>query len=409
MTSVATSQPISGPHVKVERSRVTSTRENSRSTNVVSPAPKSTTTLTQKPTNKRYSNVQSKVGSLEAINYKPKPSEKKIQSFKQDFSHVKSKVDAKLVAPARVAPAEDAADTAAPASDSSSSTSATAKAAAPAKRSPIVTIGTRNSSATGAGAKVLSPTSRAPSTASSTSAVNSGSNASTPKPTTGPTRRMSKHIIPTQKANYDNVKAKVGSFDNISYASRGRASSQSSSTDEGSGDAASPTNGRPGSPSAKSSTSSSGPSSPSRRSSFKIPPSKKVDYSKVRSKVGSLENLHHVPQGGNLRIFNEKLSFRDQAQSKIAKEINIAQFYDYSRENSIQEEGQEGEEGEEYNQSITHSSEVDDEFQPPKNILSVLDEMIESVDELDLEGQQQQQEQQPNDSHDAHVEPTAAM
>ncbi|KAF9358059.1 hypothetical protein BGX26_002580, partial [Mortierella sp. AD094] len=147
---------------------------------------------------------------------------------------------------------------------------------------------------------------------------------------------------------------------------------------------------------------------PTRRSSFKIPPSKKVDYSKVKSKVGSLENSHHVPQGGNLRIFSEKLSFRDQAQSKIAKEINIAQFYDYSFENSIQEEQEE--EGEEHNQSIIYSSEVDaDEFEPPKNILSVLDEMAESVGELDLEGQQQQQELQANDSHDAHVEPTAAM
>ncbi|KAF9345757.1 hypothetical protein BGX26_002769, partial [Mortierella sp. AD094] len=240
MTSVATSpQSISGPHVKVERSRVTSpTRENSRSTNVVSPTPKSPTTPAQRPslaTNKRFSNVQSKVGSLEAINYKPKPSEKKIQSFKQDFSHVKSKVDAKLVLPTPVASAEDAVDTAAPASDSPS-TSATAKTArvttAPAKRPTIVTTGSRNNSATGAGAKVLSPTSRAPFAVNSVRNSTSSATSSAMSPTSS-TRRMSKHIIPTQKVQYDNVKAKVGSFDNISYASRGRASSRSSSADEG--------------------------------------------------------------------------------------------------------------------------------------------------------------------------------
>ncbi|KAF9115731.1 hypothetical protein BGX27_006678 [Mortierella sp. AM989] len=450
MTSVATSpQSISRPHVKVERSRVTSsTRENSRSTNTVSSPPKSPTTPAQKPvlaTNRRFSSVQSKVGSLEAINYKPKPSDKKIPTFKQDLSHVKSKVDAKLVLPAPVdsADSEDAAS-AVPVSNSppTSPTARTTRATtAPAKRPTVITTGSRVSSTTGTGVKPLSPTSRSSSTVSSirtagtrstgiTSAVSNGTNTSTPLSPThsrrastssatsspaGPTRRLSKHIIPTQNVQYDNVKSKVGSFDNISYASRGRASSRTSSADEGNGGAISPSNGRSRSPSAMSSTSSTGPSSPARRSSFKIPSSKKVDYSKVRSKVGSLENATHTPQGGNLRIFSEKLTFRDQAQSKIAKEINISQFYDYSFENSIQEEQEgEGEEGgqldEGNDRSIIYSSEADaDEFEPPKNILSILDEMIESVGELDLEEQEQHQQQQANDSHDAHMESVAAM
>lgn len=34
----------------------------------------------------------------------------------------------------------------------------------------------------------------------------------------------------------------------------------------------------------------------------------------MRSKVGSMEFVHHMPQGGNIRVFSEKLSFREQAQ-----------------------------------------------------------------------------------------------
>jgi hypothetical protein len=129
-----------------------------------------------------------------------------------------------------------------------------------------------------------------------------------------PTRRLSKHIIPAQKASYDYVKSKVGSFENVNYATRGRPNSRDSSADEG--------NGRSRSPSAMSSTSSTSaaPTSPTsstgRRSSFKIPASKKVDYSKVTSKVGSMENIGHTPQGGNLKIFNEKLS-APKVQSKV--------------------------------------------------------------------------------------------
>ncbi|KAF8976648.1 hypothetical protein BGZ46_008099 [Entomortierella lignicola] len=401
MTSVASPQPIARPHVKVERSRATPTRENSRSTNVVSPSPQSSTVPAKPslPTNKRYSNVQSKVGSLEAISYKPKPSEKKIQSFKQDFSHVKSKVDAKLAFPVVAEGSEEGTPSSDSASETPTANSKPSKAAtAPVRRPFVVSTAISRTPSTSSLVKttgaisVVNTNSNTSTTLTPTHSRRNSSSSAAGSVTSSTTlaRRMSKHIIPTQKANYDNVKSKVGSFDNISFVGRGRTSSRSSSADDG--------DGRSRSPSALSSTSSTGPSSPSRRSSFKIPPSKKVDYSNVKSKVGSLENANHVPQGGNLRIFSEKLTFRDQAQSKIAKEINIAQFYDYSLENSIQEE-QEEEEGEE----------EEEELEPPKNILSALDEVAESVGGLELEEQEQQQEQQANNSHGTHSEPIAAL
>ncbi|KAG0207292.1 hypothetical protein BGX28_001449 [Mortierella sp. GBA30] len=249
---------------------------------------------------------------------------------------------------------------------------------------------------------------------SSTSSVGVNNPAMSPT-SPNPSRRLSKHIIPTQKASYGHVKSKVGSFDNIGYVSnsvgRGRASSRASSADDESQVAIS-NNGRSRSPSAMSSTSSSttSPTSPtSRRSSFKIPPSKKVDYSNVRSKVGSLEHVHHTPQGGNLRVFSEKLHFREQAQSKIAKEINIVQFYqnsDQSFDGSATQDQEGEQESEHYNQSSIISSSEDsvEDFEPPKNILAVVEEVIESIAELDIE-----QEPQANGSQDVHLESGVAL
>ncbi|KAF9101871.1 hypothetical protein BGX29_005166 [Mortierella sp. GBA35] len=447
MTSVSASP---APHVSLER-RVTS--PTTRATNIVSP-----TSPSQKPTlatNRRFSGVQSKIGSLEAINYKPKPSEKKIQSFtKSDFSHVRAKVDAKMLLPTQ--PAAQA-NTDAPAPPSPGVAKPTAK------RPTVLTTGLSTAPSSGTGRstvtspsssqpqRALSPPSSRSSTASrsirtaASSAISAATQASTvaaprspphsrrsstssvtnlPMSPTSPTRRLSKHIIPTQKATYDHVKSKVGSLENINYAARERPSSRDSSADEG--------NGRSRSPSARSSTSSTSaaPTSPTsstgRRSSFKIPPSKKVDYSKVQSKVGSLENVthtpqggnirifneklsareaeyakvqskvgsleyvHHIPQGGNLKVFSEKLNFREQAQSKIAKEINIVQFYQSSEmsfETSIQEDKEsEGEGNKDIESSVIYSeADQDDDFEPPKNILSVLEEITEAVDELDLQ------------------------
>ncbi|KAI1302166.1 hypothetical protein EDD11_005657 [Mortierella claussenii] len=514
MTSV--SQPVPAPHVKVERPKVASTKPTSprvaspkvapspsrdktvaSSMSSVTAKPTMTTKDTEKrlalPTNKRYSDVQSKVGSLEAIHYKPKPSEKKVQSFKQDFSHVKSKVDAKLILPEQTAAAAAAQDSVDDCSESVT-TAATRASAAVASKCPTVVTGVSRSLST-AGRSIragsqqqhqqpLSPSSRISSVSSiRTAATAAGlsndssskittttSTTATPKspshsrhnstsslatmvtsppmsPTSPPTRRMSKHIIPTQKVHYDHVKSKVGSFDNISYTSqgRGRAGSQTSnsadesqqggSTSGGGGGTFSPSNDRSRSPSARSTTSSSGgksPTSPSRRPSFKIPPSKKVDYSNVKSKVNSLEFANHVPQGGNLRVFSEKLTFREQAQSKIAKEINIVQFYDYSYDESIQEEQEEDDdEHRDTQQQQQHQQQqgqsqhegtnvvgavIEEDFEPPKNILSVLDEMAKAVDELVLENQRQQQQQSEqqyiNGHHhalEATAEPLAAL
>ncbi|OAQ34730.1 hypothetical protein K457DRAFT_133191 [Linnemannia elongata AG-77] len=451
MTSVSTSpQSVpAAPHVKVERR---ATRDSFRTTaNTVSP-----TSPTQKPalaTNRRFSGVQSKVGSMDAINYKPKPSEKKIQSFKSDFSHVKSKVDAKMVLPNpeaqanTEAPAPPSPGVAVPTTKrptvittgfsltpssrvsrptviSPSSSQPQRVLSPPSSRRSSVTINSIRTAASSAisaatqAATVGTPRSPPHSRRSSTSSVPM---TGTPMAPTSPTRRLSKHIIPTQKASYDHVKSKVGSFENVKYAARGRPNSRDSSADEG--------NGRSRSPSAMSSTSSTSaaPTSPTnstgRRSSFKIPASKKVDYSKVTSKVGSMENIGHTPQGGNLKIFNEKLnapkvqskvgsmeyinhtpqggnlkvfseklSFREQAQSKIAKEINIVQFYQSSEmsfDTSIQEE-REGEE--DIESSIIYSEAEQEDFEPPKNILSVLEEVTEAVEKLDLVELPQQQQ-----------------
>ncbi|KAF9898569.1 hypothetical protein BX616_003860 [Lobosporangium transversale] len=487
-TVIASPKPVSvsGPRVKVERKTSMSSSSSSTRNASTSPSASASTSASASasdsatspklasrlPSNQRFSNIQSKVGSLEQIHYKPKPSEKKIQSFgKQDFSHIKPKVDAKLALPTSI-PVDSGTsagethdnDTLAPAPTKSSISSRRASASASTtvpKLPPfVVTTGLKSTRATAnEQQKPLSPTAR-PSTATivtatatattgaTTSIVSAGgvtpkplspnnsrrssapagsSVASPPKSPTSPTRRISKHIIPTQKLVYDHVKSKVGSFDNIDY-KRGRAASQTSAGSADENDPNYNNSTRSRSPSARSSTSSNGTSSTSpttttasRRSSFKISPPKKVDYSKVKSKVNSLEYINHTPQGGNLRIFSEKLAFREQAQSKIAKEINSVQIHDYSRENSIQEEHEhaemdhnsvEQEHAQNQDGSIIYSSDMEhEEFEPPKNILSVLDEVVENVDGLELDGYQQQEQMfaQPNNAQGAQSEPVVVL
>ncbi|KAF9571571.1 hypothetical protein EC968_000388 [Mortierella alpina] len=492
MTTISTSPRTTSavPRVNLERKgTAASTRENSRVTSKAPAASPTSPTTTQKPslassTNKRFSGVQSKVGSLEHIDYKPKPSEKKIQSFKQDFSHIKSKVDAKMVLPAtatatvadptttvsrpRVAttrtvaaavvstgaaagggvkgtaaaksPSNVTAVSTASWNDSVSPSSASAttrpgrisiRAAGPQSTAAVI-----SSSSNKASSSPSTPMSPPHSRRSSTSSVGMTSPPVSPAGSTNP-RRLSKHIIPTQKAHYDHVKSKVGSFENIGYANnsvigRDRASSRASSAD---GENTVSKHGRSNSMSAVSSTSSttSQTTSPGRRSSFKIPPSKKVDYSQVRSKVGSLDYIHHTPQGGNLRVFSEKLTFREQAQSKVAKEINIVQFYQNSdqsfEEDSVQHHDVEGSEQDSekqqqqqqqqqdgsyisYCSSETNHSREEEDYEPPKTILAVLEEVTESVAELDFENPQQHGQQQANDHdhhHDTRLESVAAL
>ncbi|XP_061547830.1 microtubule-associated protein 2 isoform X8 [Phycodurus eques] len=44
---------------------------------------------------------------------------------------------------------------------------------------------------------------------------------------------------------------------------------------------------------------------------------KKINLSHVTSKCGSLDNIHHRPGGGNIRIESVKLDFKDKAQAKV--------------------------------------------------------------------------------------------
>ncbi|KAF9208312.1 hypothetical protein BGZ59_010711 [Podila verticillata] len=387
------------------------------SSRVTSPPPTSPTSPISPTPNRRFSGIQSKVGSFEAINYKPKPSEKKIQSFKQDFSHVKAKVDHSAPASIAVVVATSSSTSplgspvhsppTRPVRTTSISTSSTT-AARLASRTPSTSRPVSMSVRTGG----PQPSVSAISTSSLVSPVNSPSHSrrssvcsTLTSPTMSPTssRRLSKHIIPTQKADYSNVKSKVGSLENVGYKNGvPRPGSRGSSNEND--------RGRSQSPGAQSSTSSSnnsiskgtgGGGAGTRRSSapssFKIPKSKKVDYSNVRSKVGSMEFVHHVPQGGNIRVFSEKLSFREQAQSKIAKEINIAEFYqgDKSFDTLLREEegenngsgGNSSVDGHVLDQDISDIyANLDDlEQEPPKSLLAVLEEVTENVGALELE------------------------
>ncbi|KAH8555325.1 hypothetical protein BGW37DRAFT_476715 [Umbelopsis sp. PMI_123] len=60
-----------------------------------------------------------------------------------------------------------------------------------------------------------------------------------------------------------------------------------------------------------------GPKKSSKRVSQHIIPTQKVDYSKVTSKVGSKDNIRHKPGGGQNKIFDQKLQW--QAEAKIPK------------------------------------------------------------------------------------------
>ncbi|KAG0030347.1 hypothetical protein BGZ81_002782 [Podila clonocystis] len=396
-------------------SKTASPPKISTSSRITSPPP---TSPTSSMPNRRFSGIQSKVGSLEAINYKPKPSEKKIQSFKQDFSHIKAKVDhsapasivvvattpssptSPLGSPVHSPPTRPVRTT----STTSTSTSAAARLASratPSTSRPVsMSVRTGGPQHTVAAISLVSPVHSPPS--SRRSSASSTLTSPTMSPASPTSRRLSKHIIPTQKVDYSNVRSKVGSLENVGYKSNvQRPGSRGSSEENGE-------RGRSQSPGAQSSTSSGnnsiGKAGGARRSSapstFKIPKSKKVDYSNVRSKVGSMEFVSHVPQGGNIRVFSEKLSFREQAQSKIAKEINIAEFYqgDKSFDTLTREEEEAGygsrgnsEDGHVLDQDISEIySDLDDlqDLQPPKSLLAVLEEVTENVGTLELEEEQ---------------------
>ncbi|XP_030076645.1 microtubule-associated protein tau isoform X6 [Microcaecilia unicolor] len=51
---------------------------------------------------------------------------------------------------------------------------------------------------------------------------------------------------------------------------------------------------------------------------------KPVSLSHVTSKCGSMANIHHKPGGGNVEVKTEKLAFREKSQSKIGSMDNIS-------------------------------------------------------------------------------------
>ncbi|KAG0083700.1 hypothetical protein BGZ93_001647, partial [Podila epicladia] len=202
----------------------------STSSRVTSPPPTSPTAPTP---NKRFSGIQSKVGSLEAIHYKPKASEKKIQSFKQDFSHIKAKVDHSAPASIVVVATTTSSPTSPLASPVHSpptrpvrttpttSTSAAARLASratPSTSRPVsMSIRTGGPQSAVAAISLTSPVHSPPS--SRRSSASSTLTSPTMSPTSAANRRLSKHIIPTQKADYSNVRSKVGSLENVAYKS----------------------------------------------------------------------------------------------------------------------------------------------------------------------------------------------
>ncbi|NXA09766.1 MAP4 protein, partial [Sapayoa aenigma] len=50
---------------------------------------------------------------------------------------------------------------------------------------------------------------------------------------------------------------------------------------------------------------------------------KKVDLSKVSSKCGSKANIKHKPGGGDVKIENQKLNFKEKAQAKVGSLDNV--------------------------------------------------------------------------------------
>ncbi|RUS12470.1 hypothetical protein BC937DRAFT_87805 [Endogone sp. FLAS-F59071] len=54
-----------------------------------------------------------------------------------------------------------------------------------------------------------------------------------------------------------------------------------------------------------------------RRVGANISPTQKLDFSNVKSRVGSMDNIKHKPRRETRPIFSEKLSFREHAKPKI--------------------------------------------------------------------------------------------
>ncbi|XP_077160391.1 microtubule-associated protein 4 isoform X4 [Paroedura picta] len=111
--------------------------------------------------------------------------------------------------------------------------------------------------------------------------------------------------IISKKASYSHVQSKCGSKDNIKHV-------------PGGGNV--PNAQRPASGSH--SQPSTGPKSRQGKTDVQIL-NKKIDLSKVSSKCGSKANIKHKPGGGDVKIENQKLNFKEKAQAKIGSLDNV--------------------------------------------------------------------------------------
>ncbi|XP_065442745.1 microtubule-associated protein 4 isoform X3 [Chrysemys picta bellii] len=111
--------------------------------------------------------------------------------------------------------------------------------------------------------------------------------------------------IVSKKANYSHVQSKCGSKDNIKHV-------------PGGGNV--PNAPKPASGSRSQPSSAPRPSPGSTNVQIQT---KKVDISKVSSKCGSKTNIKHKPGGGDVKIENQKLNFKEKAQAKVGSLDNV--------------------------------------------------------------------------------------
>ncbi|KAJ7322750.1 hypothetical protein JRQ81_019037 [Phrynocephalus forsythii] len=111
--------------------------------------------------------------------------------------------------------------------------------------------------------------------------------------------------IVSKKANYSHVQSKCGSKDNIKHVPGG--GNVPNAPKPASGNHCQPSTApRPGQGS----------------SNVQIL-NKKIDLSKVSSKCGSKANIKHKPGGGDVKIENQKLNFKEKAQAKVGSLDNV--------------------------------------------------------------------------------------
>ncbi|XP_070812654.1 microtubule-associated protein 4-like, partial [Pituophis catenifer annectens] len=111
--------------------------------------------------------------------------------------------------------------------------------------------------------------------------------------------------ILSKKANYSHVQSKCGSKDNIKHVPGG--GNVQNLPKPASGNKTQP---------------STNPK-PSRGCTNVQIQNKKIDLSKVSSKCGSKTNIKHKPGGGDVKIENQKLNFKEKAQAKVGSLDNV--------------------------------------------------------------------------------------